>query len=144
MKNLFFVIVTVFGLQGCGIGAQALDKLPQVIATVQDATSVLQTIDRVARPYFMLKGTKQQLREYDERYAQATDALNVALRAAQGVEKVDNEQVGAAFDDFETAYRNLTTLLQSNGLMAKPGDALGANPDKPQITVPAPLALSRD
>ena len=65
-------------------------------------------------------------------------ALDVALRAAQGAQKLDQAQIDAAFADFRIAYTELLALVAPLGVQS--GDTLAARPDT--ITVPTPLALT--
>jgi len=118
---------------------QTLSYLPTVIAAVQDGVMVLDTISRFWA-YWQASHPKQTTidpAKVDLAIDRARSSLNVALRTAQGVEKLDQAQVDAAFVDFKASYTELIALVSKIGV--KSGDKLSATPWG--LTVPEPLAL---
>jgi hypothetical protein len=122
-------------LPGC---AAIVSNLPVIIAAVQDGSMVVDTIARFVEMYFA-KHDKPPVDPEKVRTAieRTRMALNAALRAAQGAEKLNQAQVDAAFADFKQAYLDLTALVAPLGVQT--GDKLSARPGG--LLVPEPMAL---
>ena len=119
---------------GC---AALTSNLPAVIAAVQDGTMVVETIARFVEMYVVSHPGKVDEAKIRGAIERTRTALNVALRTAQGAEKLDQAQVDAAFADFKAAYIDLLALAAPLGVQT--GDKLMAKPGT--VNVPEPMAL---
>jgi hypothetical protein len=117
--------------------APVLSNLPTVIAAVQDGVMVIDTISRFVEAWMARNPGKVDEAKIRGTIERARGALNVALRTAQGTQKLDQAQVDAAFSDFKQAYIELLALVAPLGVQT--GDKLMARPDT--ISVPEPMAL---
>jgi hypothetical protein len=131
-----FVLTSATLVSNC---ATLVTSLPVIIAAVQDGSMVVDTIARFVELYFAKHGDKSPVDPEKVRTAieRTRMALNAALRAAQGAEKLDQAQVDAAFADFKQAYIELTALVAPLGV--RTGDKLSARPGG--LSVPEPMAL---
>jgi hypothetical protein len=129
--------LTLVALLGC---AEILSFLPKVIATVTDAQMILDEIEDFVDTFFAVKPDPKLQRNVDQALDRCRVALNVALRTASGAEDLNEQQVEAAFDNFQKAYRNLLVLIEPLGVVqGEPGDKLSATATG--LIVPPPLAL---
>lgn len=120
---------------GC---ATIVSHLPTVIAAVTDGLMVLDAIESFAERYFQRAPDADKEAKVRMALARARAALNVALRTAQGAEKLDQAQVDTAFADFKSAYTALLALVAPLGVTS--GDSLAVRADG--LAVPEPMALS--
>lgn len=106
-------VFVVLAVPACG---GALAVLPDVIAYILDGMQVLDVVAAFVDRYFVQHPNPVAQARVADALAKARNALNVALRSAQGAEKMDNAQVDAAFDDFKKAYLDLISLVRSFGM----------------------------
>jgi uncharacterized membrane protein len=137
-KLVLFVCLAVAGVSGCA-GVTAL--LPSVIAAVTDGLMVLDTIKNYADRYFSRHTDTPALQaQIDAALTRARLALDAALRATHGAEKLTQHDVDLAFKEFRDAYMSLLLLVGPIGVSNAADGALRATPDG--LQVPAPLALT--
>lgn len=98
---------------------------------------VVETIARFLETYLAAHPGKVDEAKIRGAVERTRTALNVALRIAQGAEKLDQAQVDAAFADFKAAYIDLLALAAPLGVQT--GDKLMARPGI--VNVPEPMAL---
>lgn len=139
MRSRVFAIALALLVPAC---AQTLAYLPTVIATVQDGIMVLDTIERFWRVWQARhpNQTTVPADKVDLALEKSRTSLNLALRAAQGTDKLNQAQVDQAFEEFKAAYTELVALVSNIGVKSG-GDKLQAGPGT--LTVPEPLALKR-
>lgn len=135
MRRLAALLLTaVLAAPGC---AAVVSALPAVVAAVTDAALVVDSIERFVTRYFVAKPDPARQKDVEAALARARAALDVALRVAQGAEKLDQQQVDAAFAEFRLAYEELLVLVKPLGVSS--GEALRATPGG--LAVPEPMAL---
>jgi hypothetical protein len=116
--------------------AAIVPYLPTVVAVVQDALIVVDQIKNFVDGVHVVKPDVDLSKVYFA-ISRTKVALDAALRATNGVDKLTREQADAAFADFRVAYQDLIALVAPLGV--KTGDHLAAAPGT--LTVPTPLAL---
>ncbi len=134
--------LSLVSVAACGAIASAL---PSVVAAVTDAALILDEIERFVDAYFASRPDAEGKRQAAQAIGKARSALLAANRAATGSQKLDQQQIDAAFSDFRVAYQELTAILDGlriPGLrVARPGEsALQASPG--ELAVPPPMALT--
>ena len=139
--KILSVFCLCFALSGCAAFGAVIGALPTITQLVQDAMLVLDQIDSTARPFFEREENADLLREYDRRMFQAKKTLQVALRASEGGQKLNDEEIDAAFAEFREAYKDLLGLLRDSGLMSAEGGMKTSS--GVDIDVEAPLAVTR-
>lgn len=125
------VLALLLGI-GAGSCAAVMSALPLVVAAVQDSTLILDAIER------FVHAQPGKHDEVDAKIAKARAALMMALRTAQGIDKLDQVQVDAAFADFKIAYLELIVVSRPLGVHS--GEKLSLAPGG--LVVPEPVALS--
>ena len=128
-KIIALVLLLGGGTMSC---AAVLQALPIVVAAVQDSAMILDVIER------FVHSRPGKHDEVDAKIAKARAALMAALRTAQGIEKLDQAKVDAAFADFKAAYMEL--LVISGPLGVHSGEKLALAPGG--LVVPEPVALT--
>lgn len=144
MSSLLKIVAVFFTLSsfmvtatGC---ASVVSSLPMIIAAVQDGMIVVDTIARFADSYFAKHpGGAINPEKVHAAIERSRLALDAALRAAQGVDKLDQAQVDNAFAEFKLAYTDLIALVAPMGIAAS-GDRMMAS--QGGLTVPTPLAMT--
>lgn len=123
--------------------AAALSLLPDVVAAVTDGMQIIEAIERFCNLYFIKHPDPHAEMAVGDAIAKARDALNVALRTAQGAKELNDKQVDAAFEDFKQAYIALLGLVRSYGVTE------ATMPTKPtlrvqegRLVVPSPMAFN--
>jgi hypothetical protein len=137
------LVVLVLGLTFTSGCATVASSLPAVIAAVTDGVMVLDSIADFASRYFDNKSATdpKMAAKVEAAINRARAALNFALRACQGAEKLSQEQVDEAFAEFRRAYADLLALIEPLGVRAAaPGAGLRAT--AVGLAVPEPLALA--
>lgn len=124
------------GTPGC---ATIASNLPIVIAAVLDAQMILDSLTGFVDAFFRVKPDADLEKKVRDSMARTKSALNVALRLAQGAEKLDQAKIDEAFKEFRLAYADLLVLLAPLGVSAS-GNVLKATPGG--LIVPEPLALT--
>jgi hypothetical protein len=141
MRKLATILILGLTLSMGTIGCATIAaNLPNVIAAVLDSQMILDSISTVVDAYFKVKPNADQEKKVLTAMARARSALNAALRAAQGAEKLDQAQIDDAFKDFREAYTELLALTGPLGVTAQ-GKTFKAAPGGGLI-VPEPLALT--
>jgi hypothetical protein len=110
------------------------------ITLVQDAQTILETIDAAATVFFLAHPNPPLQAQYETAMGKCQAALTVAARVSQGSNSLTQDQADAAFSDFKAAYTALTTLLQGSGIMSSP-NAMAAAPGQASIQVQTPLVM---
>lgn len=116
--------------------AGVVTYLPTVVAVVTDALIVIDQIKVFVDGVHAVK-PELDLHDVYVAIARTKTALDGALRATNGVDKLTKEQADAAFTDFRVTYQDLIALVGPLGV--KVGDHLNASPGS--LQVPEPLAL---
>lgn len=138
MTRICSLILAIALLVGPVTGCSAIfSNLPTVLAYVQDAQLVISTIESFANAFFAARPNADLQKKVGEAIAKAKTALDLAVRAASGVDGLGKADVDKAFKDFQLAYQDLTSLLGPMGVHR--GGALRATPGG--LEVPEPLAL---
>lgn len=141
IRMLFLAVVLTTNMS-CGAVQKVIDTLPTVIQYVQDAGMILDAIDRAVLPVLAMKQDKELSQKYASAMDSARQALQVALRSAEGGKQLSEKDLDAAFANFRQAYAQLTSLLQQANLMNASG-TMSAVPGMVNVTVDTPLAVSR-
>ncbi len=135
------IMLLVAAPLGCAALASAL---PTVLALVLDGMQVLDTIEAFVAHYFVQNPDAKAQEIVRQALTRCRAALNVALRSAQGAERLDQAQVDAAFDEFKKAYIALMSLVGPLGVRQVHGSTLRASlAADGKLEVPEPLAFSR-
>jgi hypothetical protein len=116
-------------------------NLPSIIAYVQDGAFVLDSISRFADQFFRTSPNTDLQLKIEKVLDQARTALDLALRAASGGEKLDQKQVDAAFEDFKRAYADLLILVAPLGVHTSTDGSIRGTPIG--LAVPTPMAISK-
>jgi hypothetical protein len=132
---VFLVAASLSG--GCASVAAAL---PHIIAAIVDGGHVIDTIASFVAKWFAAHPDPTTQKKVDEAISKARRALNVALRSAEGTDKLDQAKVDAAFEDFKQAYLELISLVRPYGV-SQEGEPPKANADGAGLVVPPPLAI---
>lgn len=101
------------GVSGC---AAVVSQLPNVVAYVQDAELILNTIETAMNGVWANHPDPANQKLVNESIAKVDTALDAVNRIAQGGEKVDQAQLEAAFSDFQAAFSDLMSLLGPYGI----------------------------
>lgn len=112
----------------------------QVIQAITDAEQQLDAIDRAADRFFVVAPNVQVEAHYDMAMDKARRSLSVANRATAGAQSLTQRDIESAFYEFRSAYGELRALIESCGMVRKPG-ALSASAH-PQIELAEPMALT--
>lgn len=124
MKYFLLLALT---LPGC---ASLVPILNDVTSIVQDAQSILDIIRATETSFFIALPDPVMQVKVEKALADASYALDIAIRATRGSAGLPQGQVDAAFDDFRKAYTELVVLLRDAGV------------DTKKISLHAPLALT--
>ena len=123
---------------GC---APLLSALPAVTSAVVEVGNIVDVIASWVALFFKTHPDPALEARIAEVVARARSAMNVVLRLGDSAKQVDDARVTEAFDDLETAYRELLDLTRPIGVRPE-GIASGrvrAPSDVPVLTVPATL-----
>lgn len=130
------------GATGCStFFEKVLPVVAKVITTVQDAEQILNKLDRAAQLYFAASPDPEQQAKFERAMGKARSALNAATRAANGMEKLDQQAIDTAFADFKVAYQEVLNVLGPLGVARQQGDQVLLSASGETLTVPPPLAL---
>lgn len=135
LKRLVLALSLALVVPGCAALAQVL---PTVIATVTEAITWLEAIDSVAEEYFNSNPDPATKKAYKKLYARAQTALSAAMRASRAAEKLGQEDIDAAFEEFRKAYQDIVVLLGSLGVVSVGygSSTLEAAPGDPMLVPP--------
>lgn len=143
IPTLFAILLLSCWIPSC---SAVLPFLPKIVAVVTDAISTLQVIDSaVARWMDARPNLDPKVRaRYRASYERCVTALNAANRALAGVEKLDQQDIDAAFAEFREAYIALRDLLAIEGIArADAGGRLMVSSDGADaIELPVPEAMT--
>jgi hypothetical protein len=149
MRSLRIVVtagalaVLLLTASGCAtLFEKVLPVVARVLTIVQDAEQILNQVDAAARSFFTASPDKEREKQYTKALAKARSALNAATRAAHGLEKLDQQAIDQAFDDFRIAYQEVLSILGPLGLVQEKDDQLllSAQFEDP-VVIPRPLAI---
>jgi len=114
-----------------------------VIAAVTEAQAILDAIDAAASRYFVASPNSEAHKRYARAMARARLSLSAAMRTAQGAEKLDQQKVDEAFQEFRKAYQDLLAVVGPLGIAAptKDGAVSLAVAEDGALLVPEPMAL---
>lgn len=132
------LLLLAIPVAGC---SSIFSNLPQVLAYVQDGQLVLSTIESFAASYFAVRPDADLQAKVNKAIAKAKTALDLAIRAAQGVDGLKQADVDAAFQAFRQAYQDLLSLLGPMGVSEGEGLRLSSSDLGQLLVVPKPLAL---
>lgn len=148
LRHLGFMLLCLtcaLGAVGC---AAVASSLPTIIAYIQDSTLVVSEIESFVNLFFKLNPNQANEEKIAAAIARVKTALEAAQRLANGVDKLDQGQVDAAFVEIRNAYTDLVSLCQGFGIgVEMKGSSLkrSATPAKGsggKLTVPEPLIFS--
>jgi hypothetical protein len=142
LPKLFILLCLVFGAPAC---ATILPMLPKLVAVVTDAMATLTIIDGAVDQWIdQHPNVDPKLRaKYEAAYARCVAALNAANHALAGAEKLDQQDIDAAFAEFRAAYLAMRDLLVMEGVaVAGPQDELSVGVATGAIVLPVPEALT--
>lgn len=139
MKRVALVLALALSISGC---ATVAATLPTVIAAVTDGVMILDAVQRFVDAYFASHPTNPETKSaVQSAIDKARSSLNVALRTAQGAEKLDQAKVDEAFASFKAAYVELLAVVGPLGVLS--GDANSKMTARPNtLVVPEPTALT--
>lgn len=133
IRTLLLAVALTTSITSC---AAVVSYLPTVVSVVTDALIVVDQIKTFVDGVHAVKPDVDLAKVYAA-ISRTKVALDAALRATNGVDKLTKEQADAAFADFRVAYQDLIALVgplgvtTGNGLKAAPGS----------LQVPTPMAL---
>ena len=121
---------------GC---AAIMPVIPKIVSVLADAASTLAIIDTAVQEWFRLHPDVQPetRAKYVAIYTRTMRAMNAAQTSLRGVEKLDQEQYDAAFEDFKRAYIELRDFLSTEGMMQNGRMSAGGE----DVEIPEPEAL---
>lgn len=117
--------------------AAVVSYLPTVVAVVTDGLLVVDQIKNFVDGVHAVKPELDLTKVYAA-ISRTKVALDAALRATNGVDKLTKEQADAAFVDFRVFYQELVALVGPLGVTT--GNGLKAGPGT--LQVPTPLAIN--
>jgi hypothetical protein len=138
MTRIYALILTAMLLSAAPGCSTIFSNLPSVLAYVQDGQLVLSTIESFANAFFAARPDASAQKAVNEAIAKAKSALDLAVRAAEGVDGLKQADVDAAFKSFSLAYQDLISLLGPMGVHVQ-GSKLQATPGG--LLVPEPLCF---
>jgi hypothetical protein len=117
------LLVAALGLATAAC-APVIGALPQIVAVITNASATLQLIDSAVRAWLdRHPGTNPALRErYRGAYERCLSALDAATHALSGADKLDQQEVDAAFAEFKLAYLALRDMLVLERVAAPAAD----------------------
>lgn len=124
---------------GCIRGAGPV--LSKVAAGVSDAALVLDLIQSSVNAFFAQTPKADVQAKIQHAIDKSRLAVSVAIKATHGAQALSDDQVAAAFLNFQKAYGELQALLSENGLSQPDGSFAGAGGYR-SPPIPPPLALS--
>lgn len=142
LMNLCLVLALLSAAMANPGCATVAAYLPIAIAYAQDGALILDQIDRFVHGFFAVKPDVDLQKKVDVALARARSALDLALRAANGTQDLDQAKIDAAFAEFRAAYIDLLALAGPLGVHSGPGNHMGAAPGG-GLLVPEPMALRR-
>lgn len=140
--RLCTLVVALFALPAFLTACPAvISALPVIVATVQDAALILDTIEDFVQRYFAGHPDASRQKTVAQAIAKCRAALNATLRAARGVDELNQQKFDEAFADFKVAYAELLALVGPLGV--RPSGSLRVSPGGDQLEVPTPDAFTR-
>lgn len=145
MKKIFasvpLLALLIIPPQGC---ASLFSSLPDINVAVTDGMLVLDTISSFSSTYFGTHPDAGLSTKVFSGITKAREALDVALRAAKASKNLSQAEYDAAFAGFETAYTELTALVDSIGIKtsSSPDGSKSLKASPAGLVIPKPLALS--
>jgi hypothetical protein len=141
MQNLvagFLIFLFALNASGC---ATIASSLPAIIAAINDSTLIVSQIESFVNLFFRLNPSPDKEQKIAEAIARVKTALEAAQRLANGVDKLDQGQVDAAFVEIRNAYTDLVSLCGSFGIGVKmTGKTMKATSGPGRtLTVPEPM-----
>ena len=140
MPPMFKILVCILALSTASC-ATLSGNLPSIVAYVQDGEFILNSISRFVDLFFRTSPNTDLQLKIEKVMDQARTALDLALRAASGGQKLDQKQVDAAFEEFKKAYADLLILVAPLGVRTSTDGSIRGTPIG--LLVPAPMALKR-
>jgi hypothetical protein len=119
MQNLIaslLIAITVLGGYGC---AAVMASLPAIIAAIQSSSLIVNQIESFVNLYFQLNPNTTNQQKVADAIAKLRTALVAAQAIANGVDKMDQGQIDAAFVEIRNAYTDLVSLCGSLGIGVK-------------------------
>lgn len=113
-------------------------SLPAIVAAVTDGLMVVDAIKEFVDTYFKVQPNPTLQDKVAQALIKTRGALNAALHATQGAERLTQQQIDDAFKEFRQAYAELLALVGPLGVVS--GDSLRAVPGG--LYVPEPMALT--
>jgi hypothetical protein len=140
LKSLKLVtcVLMVSMMTGCAGGLSPV--LNEVLTDVSDAAQILNVIRSVATIFFLSHPNQDAQVKVEEALAKTQLALDGALRATKGAKELTEKDNNAAFNDFRTAYEDLTRVLKVAGI-SDSGGKLSAKRDGTSFSLPTPMAM---
>ena len=141
--KLLVLLTLAGGLPAC---ATIVPMLPKLVAVVTDAMATLTVIDSAVDGWLdQHPNVDPKLRrDYEAAYTRCVTALNAANHALAGAEKLDQQDIDAAFAEFRAAYLALRDLLVMQGVAVAAGNgelSVSASPSD-AIVLPVPEAFT--
>jgi hypothetical protein len=138
---LVFAMLVALPTGGC-MHAQALSK---IAAGISDAQVVLDLVQSAVNQFFAMRPKPDAQAKVQEALDRSRLAVGVAIRAANGAQALSDDQLAAAFANFEKAWGELQALLTEFGVSQQDG-TFGAGAGgyrSPPIPVPLAVAFAR-
>jgi hypothetical protein len=119
MQNIIAgLMLFFFTLNAIGCATVAA-SLPAIIAAIQDSSLVVSTIESFVNLFFQSNPNPANQQKIANAIARVKTALEAAQRLANGVDKLDQGQIDAAFVEIKSAYTDLVTLCGQFGIGVK-------------------------
>ena len=116
--------------------------LPVIVAAVQDAALIIDSIEQFVQRYFAAHPDAAKEKTVAKAIAKCRAALNATLRAANGIDELNQQKFDEAFADFKVSYTELLAVTSPLGV--KPaGSSLLLAPSGETLEVPTPEAFTK-
>jgi hypothetical protein len=136
LSMLCLVVALSLGSVGCGA---IMNALPAIVAAVSDGSMILDQIQAYLDTYFKTHPDPIAEKKASFAIAKCRAALIAAQRTSAGAQKLDQQQIDAAFADFKVAYQELLAIAGPYGVTQE-GSTLKASANG--LSVPPPAALT--
>jgi hypothetical protein len=147
MKKWFQVLAIALTLalgvttSGCQLLPKVLPIVADIITEVIDAQNKMAAVDEIAQAWFEKYPNPAMEKKWDGAMDKAKAAIDVALKAAHGVEDAAEQDVAGAMANFVQAWQGIQELATSIGFMGANG-TINAGPGAGTV-LEQPLAVKR-
>ncbi len=126
---------------GCQLLPKVLPIVADIITEVLDAQQKMKALDAAAQAWFEKYPNEAMQKKWTGAMDKANAAIDVALKAAHGVEDAAEQDVAGAMNNWIAAWQTLRELATSIGFMGANG-TMNAGPAA-GLVLEEPLAVKR-